>query len=91
MIAARVPEHLRDDLRVHPLSQKQGRAGVPEVVEAYVGQPGTPQEWLEVAGHEVRVVRVSAKGATPEQLVQVRFRRVPKSAEGALRVAAQKP
>jgi hypothetical protein len=48
---ARVPEHLGDDLRVHALGQQQGGAGVPEVVEAYVGQPGTPQERLE-AGTE---------------------------------------
>ena len=35
---ARVPEHLGDDLRVHAFRGEQRRAGVPEVVEAHVGQ-----------------------------------------------------
>ena len=38
----RVPEHLAHNLRVDPLCKQQGRAGVPEVVEAYVGKPGLP-------------------------------------------------
>jgi hypothetical protein len=33
-----MPEHLGDYLWVHAPRQKQGRAGVPEVVEAHVGQ-----------------------------------------------------
>ena len=40
----RVPEHLAHNLRVDHLCKQQGRAGVPEVVEAYVGQPGLPQQ-----------------------------------------------
>ena len=54
--------HLGDDLRVHALREQERRAGVPEVVEAYVGQHGTPQQRLEVAGHKVRVVCVPADG-----------------------------
>src|SRR4028118_908066 len=41
---------------------EEGGAGVPEVVEAYVGQPGAPEQRLEVAGHEVGVVGVPAEG-----------------------------
>src|SRR5215211_3136217 len=49
----RVPEHLGDYLRVDAFSQEERRTGVPEVVEAYVGQPGPPQERLPVLVMEV--------------------------------------
>ncbi len=47
---ARVPEHLRDDLRVDALGEQQRRGGVPEVVEADVARPGSPQERLPGLG-----------------------------------------
>ncbi len=40
---------------------------MPEVVEPYVELPGTPQQGLEVAGHEVCVVGVSAEGVWKEE------------------------
>ena len=41
--------------------------GVPEVVEPYVRQPGTLQERLEVAGHEVGVVGLAADGVREDE------------------------
>lgn len=38
---ARVSEHVGDDLGVDTPSEKERHAGVPEVVEADGGQPGT--------------------------------------------------
>ncbi len=51
--AARMTQHLRDYLRVDALRQEKRRAGVPEVVESYVGQPASPQERLPVLVVEV--------------------------------------
>ncbi len=62
-----MPEQLGDYLRVNALRQQQGGAGVPEVVEAYLRQPGTPEERLEVAGHEVRVVGVPSEGVREDE------------------------
>ena len=42
----RVSERLAHYLRVDALPPEQRRAGVPEVVEPYVGKPGTPEERL---------------------------------------------
>jgi hypothetical protein len=36
-----VTEHIRGDLRVDDLREREGNTGVSEVVEAYVRQPGT--------------------------------------------------
>jgi len=60
-------ECLLNHLGVGADREHQGGAGVPEFVEAYVGQSGSPEERLEVAGHEVRVVGVSAKGVREDQ------------------------
>ena len=51
---ARVPEQLGDYLRVDALRQEQRRARVPEVVEAYVRQPGPPQELASRGGRDSR-------------------------------------
>jgi hypothetical protein len=56
-----VPEHLGDDLRVYALRQQQRGAGVPEVVEADLRQPGPPKQ-----GFPVPVVQVVAvRGVAP--------------------------
>jgi hypothetical protein len=49
----RVPQHLAHDLWMNVLCQKEVGAGVPEVVEPYVGKRGPPQEWLPVPVVEV--------------------------------------
>ena len=49
-------------LRVDASREQRGGAGVPEALEAYVRQPGPPQVWLGMAGHEVRVFGAPAEG-----------------------------
>jgi hypothetical protein len=48
-----VPQHFRDYLRRDVLREQQRGAGMPEVVEAYRAEPGTPQERLEGAVSQV--------------------------------------
>ncbi len=51
-----VPQKLLNELWVGALRKQQGSAGVPEVVEADVRQPGTLEQRLEAAITEIRGV-----------------------------------
>ena len=79
----RVPEELLHELRVYPLGEEQRRAGVPEVVEAHVGQPRFREDRLEgapvyVGGSQRRAdprgeheVPVSVEGARLKPLLRL--------------------
>jgi hypothetical protein len=57
-----VPEPLLHDLRIHVLGEQKRGAGVPEVVEAYKGEPGLLKEGPEGAVGEVSHVQGRAAG-----------------------------
>src|SRR5829696_3298419 len=59
-----------DHLRVHAAPQKQRGAGVAEVVPAYVGQPGTAEQGLEVPVHDILSVhRCALRGREYEAVI----------------------
>ena len=44
---AGMPQQLRDNLGVDVLGEQQRGARVPEIVKAYLGQPGPPEQGFE--------------------------------------------
>ena len=82
---ARVSEHLDHYLRVHALRQEQCRAGVSQVVEPYVRQPGMPQQRLPTSG--VQIVTPD-RGASPRAEQEIAGLVLPSTITSALGLLA---
>jgi hypothetical protein len=87
---AGVPREVLNELGMYVSAEKQSEARVPQVMPAYVGQPRSPEQRLEMAVDDVLgVERCTLGGGEDEPRVLVRTARPQLLLELALAVALE--
>ena len=71
-----MPREVLDELGMHAPAEKQSEARVPEVVPAYIGQPSSPEQRLEMAVDDVlRIEWCPLDGGEDEPRILIRATR----------------